>query len=655
MSEKSENIIFKCYKQSFYHGSAKKISLKKLEDKIKSFSSKRIIGREELFATCKKFALLLKTDKNIEKNNPNTCEKIEKALDVEIKKIIQSDIAAFKTNNLTKTFLENNKLEDIFVHYTVSGTLAAQGLIYYFLNDYVSANIALKIEDLINKNPIDDYPTAREMKRHFVLHIGPTNSGKTYQSLERLKTCEKGIYLGPLRLLALEVYDKFNRDEVPCNLITGEEELRVDNAVCQASTIEMLNEYDYYDIAVIDEAQMISDKKRGYNWTKAILGICANEIHVCMAKSAENIVKKLIEMCDDTYEVHYHERLTPLEFKSAKKMLAKSFPYIKYSELKQGDAIIAFSKAMVLSISAEIEKHGIKTSVIYGNLPPSARKHQVELFTKGETKVVVATDAIGMGINLPIKRIIFSETEKFDGVQRRPLTSQEIKQIAGRAGRNGIYDVGYYMSLDDEEYVHKQYDEVDETVETAPLGFPDVLVPIPFELNQIISVWANVKVDKPFNKMDVADLLELYSEFNTIEKSTRKLATKHDIYNFITCPVDLKSKEVVNDWKKYCRLYLNNEKKYPIPAFFGSYNELSDLETYYKELDLYFQFSRRTKREIEFEKVSELKMDITNKINKILRENKSTALKKCAICGKPMMNSRYRYCISCYRNYFSYY
>ena len=114
------------------------------------------------------------------------------------------------------------------------------------------------------------------------MHVGPTNCGKTYQALERLKTAENGVYLGPLRLLALEVYEKMTDAGIPCTMLTGEECIYQENSRIVSSTIEMLDISGYYDIAVIDEAQMIADEERGHSWTRSILGLKAKEIHICM-------------------------------------------------------------------------------------------------------------------------------------------------------------------------------------------------------------------------------------------------------------------------------------------------------------------------------------------------------------------------------------
>ena len=271
---------------------------------------------------------------------------------------------------------------------------------------------------------------ARSMVRHFTLHIGPTNSGKTHDAIRVLRESRSGVYLGPLRLLALEMYDRLNEAGCRCNLLTGEEYEYVPEAKHTASTIELCNFEKSYETAVIDEAQMIADPMRGANWTHAILCVRAREVQVCMAPEAEWIVCKLLDMTGSDYDIVRHERLAPLVY-------AGSFKGI--GSVEAGDALITFSRKNVLSTAALLEQQGIKASVIYGALPPASRREEVRRFESHETEVVVATDAIGMGISLPIRRILFCTAWKFDGVGNRVLNTGEVKQIARRALRHLRY------------------------------------------------------------------------------------------------------------------------------------------------------------------------------------------------------------------------
>ena len=187
-------------------------------------------------------------------------------------------------------------------------------------------------------------------------------------------------------------------------------------------------------MAVIDECQMIADRERGFAWTRAILGVLAPEVHLCAAPEARDLLIRIIESTGDTWEEIRHLRKTPLVCMRRE---------IDFDDVKPGDALITFSKLGVLSVAEDLRAHGKEPAIIYGALPYSTRRRQMEGFLEGRMQYVVSTDAIGMGLNLPIRRVIFLDTRKFDGVERRDLKPAEIQQIAGRAGRYGMYDKGY--------------------------------------------------------------------------------------------------------------------------------------------------------------------------------------------------------------------
>ena len=149
-------------------------------------------------------------------------------------------------------------------------------------------------------DPHELYPNARSMKRKIVYHGGPTNSGKTYEALQRLKMASGmgGIYCGPLRLLALEVYEKLNIDGIFCQLVTGQDKRYIPSSLHTSCTIEMCNIDKVYDVAVLDEIQLISDTERGWAWTRAFLGLQAYEIHVCGSMEAAGTVGHLMFSTD---------------------------------------------------------------------------------------------------------------------------------------------------------------------------------------------------------------------------------------------------------------------------------------------------------------------------------------------------------------------
>ena len=256
-----------------------------------------------------------------------------------------------------------------------------------------------------------------------------------------------------------------------------------------------------------------------------------------------------------------------------------------------------------------------------------------------------------MGLNLPIRRIIFIETAKFDGTERRILNSQEIKQIAGRAGRKGIYDKGFCLSIQDMDYINECLSRPDDKIEVAPIGFPEILLDLPYDINYIMQTWSEINPNKPFVKMNVDVLMTLFNCYNNIDKKYKKDHTKKDVYEFITCPVDLKDQEVMHDWHQYCK-WFSSKDEYEVPVFHGNPNDLNDLETFYKRLDLYFQFSRKMRKDINTELLIERKRDTINKINKILVENSKTFGKKCNICGKPLpLDYQYGICNRCFHKH----
>ncbi|AKJ29169.1 helicase-related protein [Caldimonas brevitalea] len=288
----------------------------------------------------------------------------------------------------------------------------------------------------------DSFPLARRLQRKVRLFVGPPNSGKTHAAFEHLATVESGAYLAPLRLLALEGRDRLVARGVPCSLRTGEENVPATGARVVSSTIEMVNTHDRIDMAVIDEAQMIFDPSRGWAWTQAIVGVPAREVLIICSAFAVPAIENLLGLCGERCEVQRFERKQHVEW------LPSPVPL---KSLKKGDAVVAFSRKEVLMLRDQIGGNGRAVSVIYGALPPEVRRREAERFASGESHILVATDAIGMGLNLPIRRVLFSTLTKFDGWAERSLDVSEVHQIAGRAGRFGLHEEGYAGVLQEAE------------------------------------------------------------------------------------------------------------------------------------------------------------------------------------------------------------
>ncbi|WP_051200893.1 helicase-related protein [Butyrivibrio sp. XPD2002] len=507
----------------------------------------------------------------------------------------------------------------------------------------------LLFENIETSTP-DDYtqlfPLARQMERRFILHIGPTNSGKTYQAMEDLKSAENGIYLAPLRLLAYEQYERMNREGTPCSMITGEERILMPGSFHQSSTIEMLDLAEEWDMAVIDEAQMAADRQRGGYWTAAILGVRAKIIHVCASADAEDLLIRMIKSCGDSYKVQYHERKTPLVMDES--AMDFDFP----ADVRKGDALIVFSRKDVHSVAAELQQNGVRCSIIYGSLPYDVRHREAKKFADGDTEVVVATDAIGMGMNLPIRRIVFLQTIKFDGVDERPLTSSEVKQIAGRAGRYGIYDTGYVTSYYD-------YETIEGLLFSRLVPLRQVMINIPEDflhkngrISAILETWNKIPAEKYYNKGDISEKISIAKALESI-KDNRELIRK-----FIRIPINEDNKDTFGVYLDYYKI-LNDGRQPNIYETMAGYeamtvdeddkNALGELETASAVFDFLYAFTRIFGDADDLYKILESKRLISEKIFRILDKQKLN-LRACAYCGKKLKWSyKFNICQECFR------
>ena len=503
----------------------------------------------------------------------------------------------------------------------------------------------VKTRKMINDNIPDDYtllyPKARAKKRCFILHVGQTNTGKTYEAVQDMMQSESGIYLAPLRLLALETQERLLDNGVECSMLTGEEEDIHYGSSHMSSTVEMLDTTVQYDVCVIDEAQMIADTQRGWAWTRAIIGCLAERIHVCMSEDALQIVKRIIERCGDSYTVVEHKRNTPLVFEDTR------FEYP--ASIRKHDALITFSRRSVLQTAAELEEKGYRPSVIYGALPYSVRREEMRKFNYGETDIIIATDAIGMGINLPIERIILLQDTKYDGKTRRSLDVQEVKQIAGRAGRKGIYDTGYVNSLYNERHINKLLNTPYEKIKKACIQVPETLLTLDIPLSVILEKWIQVKEDGIFFKRDCKDA---YKKAVYLETYCRNM-TKEEMWSLICIPVDSED-SIYSVWKNLCSVYYENRDIRDMLSYdLTQGNRLDILEHNYKVLDLYYAFAKRTDRnkdDNEFmEMIAREKEQCSMDIIEVLKNNKKENLKRCTSCGKilPAIYP-YRKCEKCH-------
>ena len=353
--------------------------------------------------------------------------------------------------------------------------------------------------------------------RVFEYFVGPTNSGKTHAAIELLKEAGTGVYLAPLRLLALEIYERLNELGVPASLVTGEERLIHPDAVHVSSTIEMIDLSRKYEVAVIDETQLLEDSQRGWAWTLAIAAVQAKRIIMCGSEEGLHAARRLAERLGVTLSVTKFERKNPL----------RVVPAVQLTDLRGGDAVVGFSRNSVIELQGEIARLGFSSAAIYGSLSPLVRRREAERFRTGAAQVLVATDAIGLGLNLPIRRIVFATLEKYDGVSERRLTSQEIRQIAGRAGRYGIHEEGLVTTTNRRD-IHSLRLSIERN-ETIRSNGPIWISPTDEHLRRLSTIIGTNRVGRLLqffqervlresdNGMRIADLTDTIEVANTLE------------------------------------------------------------------------------------------------------------------------------------------
>lgn len=272
-------------------------------------------------------------------------------------------------------------------------------------------------------------PSRHAAPERVVAHLGPTNSGKTYAALKELAEKRSGVYAGPLRMLAQEAHRRLGEwiGEEHVGLVTGEERIN-DRAPVICSTVEMAPHAG--DLLVLDEVQWADDTERGSAWTRLLLAGEYREILLLGALDA----LPLVEHAFPEAELRVFERKLPLEWVGERTIRS----------LTPGTVVVAFSRKAVLALAGEVNRmHPGRVAVLYGAMPLASRREEIERFLSGAAEVCVATDVLGHGVNLPCETLLFAETTKFDGEERRSLLPWELAQIAGRAGRFGLVERGH--------------------------------------------------------------------------------------------------------------------------------------------------------------------------------------------------------------------
>jgi ATP-dependent RNA helicase SUPV3L1/SUV3 len=494
---------------------------------------------------------------------------------------------------------------------------------------------------------------ARKIPRKIIYHMGPTNSGKTYHAIEALCQARKGCYLAPLRLLAAELYDTMNSKGVKTSLLTGEEVIDVEGATHYSSTIEMAKLGEEFSCAVIDEIQMITDKQRGWAWTRALVNLHAYEVHVCGDGSVLELVQQITDLCGDELEVRNYERKTELKVEDRPITLA---------QLQKHDALIVFSRRNALKYKYDLEQVGFKVSIIYGMLSPEVRREQARKFDKGITDVIVSTDAISMGMNLPIKRIVFSTLTKFINSQESPISVSEIKQIAGRAGRFQRFPVGHVTCLQKVEDGINEISEALQSVldqQTQSMVGPDLDIftkvnnalitnNLPaLKLSEFLRLFNTMTFTKPFYCVDLKEMIELAETVEDIDHENH--LSSSEIFGFACAPVNLGLLEHVQYYVWILKKYVINEGIKNEAINFNS-NEIDYLETTIKCVELYQWLARHFNNkhfEFDLNDLLENKLQAIEKLNTLLSDK---IVPTCSSCGNKLPEAaKFPICEECFK------
>lgn len=502
-------------------------------------------------------------------------------------------------------------------------------------------------EKLVAAFPTWQHESRAEQK--IVLHVGPPNSGKTHQALEALAATQSGWYLAPLRLLAFEIFERLNQRGIRCNLLTGEEFIPIPDATFTAATVEMFNAQASGDCVIIDEAQMLADPDRGWAWTRALMEAEAPEIHVIGPNTARELIERMASAAEIPLEVIEHGRLAPIQ------IAEHHWPL---NEIPERTILVAFSRAMVLSLKTELERVKRRVSVVYGNLPPEVRRKQAERFATGETDVCIATDAVGMGLNLPADYVCFYEVEKYDGRSTRALTPAEVQQIGGRAGRFGLSTAGEIGATNKQDlrFLRRVYYEEAEPLTHARVA-PTVqdLELIPGSLAEKLYQWSLLQSipESLRGAIKTADMTERIELAQMLTDREVKLLGLEAALKLVNAPARISSR---NYWYRCARAILT-DKEMPLPPVapreITNTIELEAIELSVACSDIYLWLSQRR----EFmgfapggDEVRAMRADWSVQIDEALLRRINTA-RRCTRCGVPLpLKHRFAICNNCYHS-----
>jgi ATP-dependent RNA helicase SUPV3L1/SUV3 len=397
-------------------------------------------------------------------------------------------------------------------------------------------------------------PARRFEPETVIAHLGPTNSGKTYEALRFLAEHGRGVYAGPLRMLAQEAHrrlaDELGEERV--GLVTGEERVNP-GAPIICCTVEMAPSSG--DVLVLDEVQWADDEERGAAWTRLLLAGEYRHLRLLGALDA----LPLVEEAFPGIEVQVFERKLPLEWIGAVQLRA----------VTPGSVLVAFSRKAVLALAGEVNRlHPGRVAVLYGAMPLASRREEIDRFLQGRADVCVATDVLGHGVNLPCETLLFAETTKFDGESRRNLLPWELAQIAGRAGRFGLVERGHVGVLAGIGWANADPDLVESAlvphvpltdgqlgyrvVDEARIGprLSDLAVDDPRELDAALAAWHRVATRQWATDgwLSVESLQPIRGRLAVVDRHLRARGRRlslDDTWRLVNAPIDPDGAEIL--------------------------------------------------------------------------------------------------------------
>jgi len=497
-------------------------------------------------------------------------------------------------------------------------------------------------------------PERRRSPETVIAHIGPTNSGKTHDALEALAAHGAGVYAAPLRMLAGEAYEtlvgRLGPDMV--GLVTGEERVN-DKAPVICATAEMAPMAG--DMLVLDEVHWAADPDRGAAWTRLMLGGEYRHVRLVGAPDALPLVRSAFPEA----EIVLHKRLCPLEL----------VPPVRIGSVPERAVVVVFSRKAVFHMAGLLQRAHRRPAVLYGAMPPIARRSEMARFVSGEADVMVATDVIGHGINMPAAAVVFAETAKFDGQTRRDLEPWEVAQIAGRAGRFGFEERGIVTTLAGAPGLSASHNVVESglipvvDVGDGLRGFRKVrygrLAPLLSELGaasalqlpgQLVA-WGRAAgpVAKRAGWVQVADVADMVRRLRVLA-IVGKLAklSLEDAWRLAKSPVDPSNESDVIVLAQLARCLVDGASLRPFVSRRPT-GSLEALETSARQAAVlrWFALAFPGAGDITYEEVVDHEKHVSREIVGKLRAAISSGVAKCQSCGNPCAPWS-KWCDDCY-------